>query len=121
MRKKLEGGGVPRPSSNQPKPKTQFDFSKLPKDPQQLLKNGWKDVTHPELKRNTSSREYYDPKSGLRVRFDKKREGAPGFEGKDHYHIFNPNSTSNRDLYLDVNGNPVSKGSNASHILPGGQ
>lgn len=43
-----------------------------------------------------------------------------GDKGKDHYHIFNPNATSNKDLYLDENGNPVSKGLAKSHILPKG-
>ncbi|RTE06441.1 hypothetical protein EJQ19_22930 [Paenibacillus whitsoniae] len=52
------------------------------------------------------------------VRFDPGKEGAPGFEGKDHYHIDNPNKTGRLDYYLDKNGNPVVKGSKPSHVLP---
>lgn len=58
--------------------------------------------------------------TGLKIRFDEKVNGAKGFKGKNHYHILNPNVTGNKDLYLDKNGNPVNKGSKASHILPKG-
>lgn len=54
-----------------------------------------------------------------KVRFDPAKEGANGFEGKDHYHIYNPNSTGKSDYYLDSNGRPVRKGSKPSHVLPG--
>jgi hypothetical protein len=57
-------------------------------------------------------------KNGLTVRFDKGKKGNPGFGGKDHYHILNPNSTGKHDYYLDKYGNPVAKNSKASHILP---
>jgi hypothetical protein len=70
------------------------------------------------MRKNTNSREYEDPRTGIRVRFDPGKPGAPGFEGKDHYHIYNPNRTGKGDYYLDKNGNPVPKGSKASHILP---
>lgn len=81
----------------------------------------WEDVTDPRMRENTDSREYYNPETGQKVRFDKGREGANGFEGKDHYHIYNPNSTGKNDKYLDINGNPVRKGSKPSHVLPGGR
>lgn len=48
------------------------------------------------------------------------KPGSPGFEGKDHYHQRNPNSTGKGDYYLDIDGNPVPKGSKRSHILPQG-
>ena len=54
------------------------------------------------------------------MRYDKKVPGAPGFAGKNHYHIYNPNATGNKDLYLDKNGNPIRKGHAKSHILPEG-
>jgi len=61
-----------------------------------------------------------DEDTGLRIRFDKGVIGKNGFRGQDHYHILNPNATSNKDLYLDENGNPVAKNSKKSHILPKG-
>ena len=88
------------------------------KMPEQLIADGWKDVTNIELARNTNSREFYDPKSGMKLRFDKGVKGAKGFEAVDHYHIFNPNHTTKKSpLYLDINGNPVYRGSKKSHIV----
>lgn len=91
--------------------------SSLPSNPSELIKNGWKDISHP----GSAASGHYELKevsTGLRVRFDKKASGAPGFKGKDHYHIHNPNATGNHNLYLDKDGNPVRKSSKASHILP---
>ena len=45
--------------------------------------------------------------------------GKQGNRARDHYHILNTDKTSNRDYYLDKNGRPVSRGSDASHIPPG--
>ena len=88
------------------------------KTPQQLIAEGWEDITNPKMAANTSSREYYDPTSGLKIRFDKGVEGANGFEAVDHYHVMNPNYTNKKvDYYLDINGVPVGKGSKASHIV----
>ncbi|HPU42425.1 MAG TPA: polymorphic toxin-type HINT domain-containing protein, partial [Acetivibrio clariflavus] len=64
------------------------------KDPNKLLENGWEDVTPECIRKNTNSRIlYYDPKTGTKVRFDLKAEEVPGYNGKDHYHIYNPNFT----------------------------
>jgi hypothetical protein len=104
-------GGVAKGTSK-------FTYNNLPKNPKELLEDGWKDVTPDGMRKNTNSREYEDPRTGIRVRFDPGKPGAPGFEGKDHYHIYNPNRTGKGDYYLDKNGNPVPKGSKASHILP---
>jgi len=61
------------------------------KDPNKLLENGWEDVTPECIRKNTNSRIlYYDPKTGTKVRFDLKAEEVPGYNGKDHYHIYNP-------------------------------
>ena len=84
----------------------------------ELLIRGWIDITDPRMTANTNMKEFTDPVTNLRVRFDPGKPGNPGFEGVDHYHVYNPYSTSKRDLYLDKNGNPVSKGSKASHIIP---
>ncbi len=93
-------------------------ISRLPKNPHSLTQNGWNDVTPREMAQNTTSRMYQDRNSGLKVRFDTGTEGAGGYGGKDHYHVFNPNSTGKHDYYLDINGNPVPKNSKASHIIP---
>ena len=92
------------------------------KYPQQLIAEGWEDVTNPKMAVNTTSRELFDPKSGLKIRFDKGVDGATGFEAVDHYHIMNPNYTSKKvDYYLDIEGNPVGKGAKASHIIIKGE
>jgi len=98
--------------------KVKFSTNNLPKDPKELINNGWKDVTPEGMAKNTKSREIIDPETGMKVRFDPGKPGANGFEGKDHYHVHNPNSTGKKDYYLDINGNPVPKGSKASHIEP---
>lgn len=59
---------------------------------------------------NTTSREFFDPKSGLKIRFDKGVDRANGFEVVDHYHVMNPNYTSKKvDYYFDIDGNPVGR------------
>jgi len=93
--------------------------SKLPKDPTKLLNNGWEDITHPDAK-DTGHMLLKETSTGLRIGFDKGVPGANGFKGKDHYHIFNPDATSNKDLYLDKFANPTKKGSKNSHVLPEG-
>ena len=92
------------------------------KSPQQLIEDGWEDITNPKMATNTNSREFYDPKSGLKIRFDKGVDGANGFEAVDHYHVINPNYTNKKvDYYLDIDGKPVGKGSKASHIVIKGE
>ena len=87
------------------------------KTPQQLLDDGWQDITDPRKALNTASRDYYNPKTGMKISFDAGKKGATGFEAVDHYHIYNPNYTNKKvDYYFDINGNPVGKGSKASHI-----
>jgi hypothetical protein len=81
----------------------------LPNGPSTLLHNGWTDVSHPAMAK-TGSSIYRENSTGLKVRFDESASGKSGFSGKNHYHILNPNATSNRDMYLDKNGNVVAKG-----------
>ena len=90
--------------------------NELPKNPDDLINKGWKEVTDPRNK--SGSREFENPQTGEKVRFDPGKQGANGWEGKDHYHRVNPNSTGQKDYYLDVDGNPVPKGSKPSHIPP---
>ena len=88
------------------------------KTPEELILEGWEDVTNPKMAANTTSRELYNHKTGLKIRFDKGVEGANGFEGVDHYHILNNNYTNKKvDYYFDIDGNLVGKGSRSSHIV----
>ena len=52
------------------------------------------------------------------MEYDKGKPGELGHKGHDHYHRPNPNSTGDKDKYLDGKGNPVPKGSDASHLYP---
>lgn len=88
------------------------------KTPDQLLKEGWQDVTNPRKAQNTLSREYYSPETGVKISYDPGKKGATGFEAVDHYHIHNRSYTDKKvDYYFDIDGNPVGKGSKASHIV----
>ena len=64
-----------------------FIASSLPANPDTLLKEGWKEITSTAMKQNSNSREFYDPRTGYTIRFDKKQPSRTGFAGKDHYHI----------------------------------
>ena len=94
--------------------------STLPDNPIALLNDGWEDVSHPNQRTN-GHWELKEKDTGLKIRYDKSILGANGYQGKNHYHIYNPDATSNRDLYLDKKGNPVRRGSSKSHILPKGE
>ncbi len=91
------------------------------KTPNQLIKEGWEDTTHPDMTKKTSSRNLHNPITGMDIRYDKGVPGANRFEGIDHYHVHNHNHTSKKDLYLDIDGNPVRRGSRASHIIIEGE
>ena len=89
-----------------------------PADPNDLVKEGWVETSDPRAAAS-GRRTFTNPATGEEIAFDKGRPGQPGFEGQDHYHRPNPNSTGKRDANLDANGNPVPRGSTRSHILPG--
>ena len=85
-----------------------------PKD----LSSDWKDTTNPKAKENGSNRTTYtNENTGMVIHFDKGQKDKNGFAGKDHWHVENPNATSSKDAYLDIDGNPCPKGSKASHIV----
>ncbi len=86
------------------------------KTPQQLIYEGWKDVTDSRMAARTNSRELYNPNTMMKIRYDKAVQGASGYEGVDHYHIYNSNYTNKK---VDIYGNPVGKGTSASHIVIG--
>lgn len=89
----------------------------LPKDWTKLLSCGWENISHPSAAK-VGSYKLQEKSSGLIIRFDEGKSGVSGFRGQNHYHIENPNATGNSNMYLDKNGDPVAKGSKASHILP---
>lgn len=91
----------------------------LPQTGEGLINRRWQEISHPDAS-NAGHHVYKEPSTGLRIRYDVPKKGAHGFEGVDHYHILNPNATSQNDMYLDRAGNPVRRGSKASHILPKG-
>lgn len=93
-----------------------LDWNHPPNSPESLGED-WEESTSPE--NNSGSRDFTNKKTGEKIRWDPGKKDKPGWEGKDHWHRYNPNSTSKKDLYLDRFGNPVKKGSNASHIGAG--
>lgn len=90
----------------------------LPKKPDDLLKQGYNEVSHPDAK-SAGYRTFENPTTGDRVRFDQGKAGQPGYEGTDHYHRYNPEATGKQDMYLDKDNNPCARGTSASHLLPG--
>ena len=93
-----------------------FKLPEVPDSLDDLIKNGWKDITPKDMIYNTRSKTF--SKGEWTIRVDKAQKNANGYRGKDHYHILNPNSTGKLDYYLDKNGKPVAKNSKASHIIP---
>lgn len=89
----------------------------LPKNPKNSKK--FRDTTDPRKRERTRYRNYKDDETGLEVEFHPKKEGEKGWQGKDHYHVENPNSKNKYDYYLDKNGNPCPKGSDRSQLSPG--
>lgn len=89
----------------------------LPGNPEKLLDDGWEETSNPHAAGN-GHREFTETETGLKIRFDEGKPGSNGYGGKDHYHVYNPDATGNRDLYLDSKGEPARKGSSGSHIFP---
>jgi RHS repeat-associated protein len=89
----------------------------LPANPDALKEEGYHDTSHPEASA-AGHRTFENPQTGDKVRFDQGKPGAPGHEGTDHYHRYNPKATGKGDQYLDATGKPVPRGSDASHLKP---
>jgi RHS repeat-associated protein len=89
----------------------------LPASPDDLKDQGYTETSHPDAAA-AGHRTFENPKTGDKVRHDKGKPGASGREGEDHYHRYNPNATGKGDQYLDANGKPVPRGSDASHLKP---
>jgi RHS repeat-associated protein len=98
-------------SAEQPK---EIDWTDPPSSPDDLGSE-WKEITSSKNKTG-NYRQFENENNGDKVQFDKGKPGEPGFEGKDHWHRFNPKSKGDFDKYLDKFGNPVKKGGNPSHI-----
>ncbi len=70
------------------------------------------------MKENTSHLELYNPRTGMKIQYNKGKVGATGYEAIDHYHIYNADYTNKKiDYYYGIDGNPVGKGSAKSHIV----
>jgi len=96
----------------------EYGINNLPKNPNDLVTAGWEDITDPRMAQNSHRTLYKNPQTGHEVAFDKGQPGKPGWEGRDHYHIYNPNRTGKLDMFLDSHGNPVARGNQDSHIQP---
>ncbi|MBQ7797671.1 MAG: hypothetical protein IJ371_00930 [Clostridia bacterium] len=95
---------------------TKYSYKSLPKDPDDLTRNGWKETTDQRMPPHI--RKFKNPKTGDDLEYHKGLPGEHGYRGKDHYHWKNPHSKNNKDFYLDKNGNPVPKNHKDSHLLP---
>lgn len=92
--------------------------SALPDNPDDLLDDGYEDVSHPDAA-DAGHRKFHNPETGDTLRWDKGKSGAPGHRGRDHYHRQNPNATGKENANLDSQNNPVRSGSNKSHLYSG--
>ena len=95
---------------------TDIDWKKPPCNPDDLS-NDWNEVTHPDMLNRSQRREFVYKNTDIKIAFEKGIPDGNGYEKNDHWHRYNPNSVNKRDLYLDQNGNPTGRGSDASHIL----
>lgn len=89
----------------------------LPSDPDDL-NDDWVEQTEQAPNRRTFKHKTKE----IVIHFDEAQDGKDGWEGKDHWHVRNPNwkeSDKKKDFYVDKDGNPVNKGSDKSHIDPG--
>jgi hypothetical protein len=90
----------------------------LPPRPDKEFLQDWSEFINEKAIGKTTSREFFHNETKLRVRFDHAEDGKPGFKGKNHWHVYNPNMTNKKDRYLDKDGNPTAKDSPPSHIIP---
>jgi len=88
----------------------------LPKNPDDLLDDRYEETTDPRAPDHI--RRFKNPETGDEVEFHEGKPDKPGWEGKDHWHRFNPDKSGRGDAMLDKNGKPVPKNSKPSHIDP---
>lgn len=125
-------GGRPGPSQRHPSPERPShrgtetspaqrlpgQTSDLPNNPDDLLSQGYRDVSHPGGAA-TGHRTFQ--RGNDQLRWDRGTPGRPGHAGRDHYHRTNPEATGRHNEYLDSSGNPVRRGQDESHLYPPGQ
>lgn len=104
------------PEGEDDSPESADKNRRLPQKPDDLLDDGYEETTDPRAPEHI--RRFRNPTTGDDVEFHKGKPDKPGWEGKDHWHRFNPNKTGRGDAMLDKNGNPVPKNSKPSHIEP---
>ncbi len=88
------------------------------------LNDDWEEITAPNNSSGGINRTFKNKNTGEEIGFDKGQPGKGGFKEKDHWHRYNPDWNKKKgklDFYLDRFGNPVNKGSDASHILTEGK
>ena len=95
-----------------------FGGSRLPEDPNELLKQGWKDVTHPLKRKYHKGGTFKNTSTGQEVNFDYGNDNKGGFQNKNHYHWLNLGDDNDKFLYKNKYGNKCKKNSEESHILP---
>jgi hypothetical protein len=91
---------------------------RLADGPDDLLRQGYRETSNP-LAAHRGHRNFEHPGTGDRLRHDRGRPGAPGHEGRDHYHRYNPGAASRHDQYLVKDGSACARGSEGSHLYPG--
>ncbi len=96
---------------------TKLEVRNLPKNPNDLLKRGYTEITHPR-QGNTGHRTFQNPVTKNTIRFDSGKAGKSGHGAHDHYHYHNPNASGRMNEYLDMNGTPCPRHSYESHIYP---
>jgi len=82
------------------------------------LSSDWENVTPEKMLQNSNRQEFRHKKTGLKIAFDKGVVGKPNYRGKNHWHIYNPNTINRHDVYLDKTGKPIGEHSSNSHITP---
>ncbi len=109
----------PPPPLSQPPTNERYVDTRLPQDPDSLLKDSrWKEISHPDA-REQGHRSFENQETGEKLRYDEGKPGQPGHKGQSHWHRYNPNSQmGKKDEYLNAKDSPVAKDSPESHLYP---
>ncbi len=92
-----------------------IDWLNPPKSPD-FLDSDWVEITHPRARQFSNTRKFIHKKTKEMISFDKGIEGETGEREYNHWHRFNPNTTGDHDLYLNLCGKPTAKKKPDSHI-----
>lgn len=91
-----------------------IDWLNPPKSSDEL-NDDWIEVTPNSMKERSSRKVYRHKKTLEEIAFEIGRT-VNGERTPSHWHRYNPNSTDNKDLYLDICGKVVGKSLERSHI-----